>query len=190
MEWEAANDAWSSELLTILQDTPVKSEDNATVTRARASPDGEGLSTTTSLGLHQRDAYCLLVQVNCNVDSMSVLDAKVPDYVWTEVIAWDICMYWLGAPAGSFTIELLCDTEFLLFQGPQSGCGMTWENMILHIWNLHGVKDWGGTEVTVVTGQRSMRQSKIDLANTREYCQARTIRHITTTKIRVQALAI
>ena len=78
-----------------------------------------------------------------NVDSVSALDAKVPDYIWTEVIARDICTYRVGAPAGTFTVELLSDTEFLLFQGPQSGHGMTWENTILYIQDLHGMA-WHG----------------------------------------------
>ena len=93
---------------------------------------------------------------------MSALDAKVPDCVWKEAIAWYICTYQLGAPAGNFTVEILSDTKFLLFQGPQSGRGMTWENAIQYIQNLHGVMDWGGMEVTIVSGQRTMKQSKID----------------------------
>ena len=104
-----------------------------------------------------------------NADSVSTLDAKVPDYVWTEAIAWDICVYQVGAPANAFTVELLCDTEFLLFQGPRSGPGITWENAIKYIRVLHEIRDWGGTEVTVVAGQHTMRQSQINLANTREY---------------------
>ena len=80
-----------------------------------ASPNSEGLSATASLGLHRREAYCVLVGVACNVDSVSALDAKVPDYVWTEVIARDICTYQVGAQLVTFTIELLSDTEFLLF---------------------------------------------------------------------------
>ena len=114
-------------------DTPVKSEDNATDQRTGASPEGEGLSTVVSLGLHWREAYCLLVRVTRNVDSVSALDAKVPDYVWTEVIAWDICTYRVGVPANTFTVELLSDTEFLLFEGPRSGPGITWENVIAYI---------------------------------------------------------
>ena len=83
MEQEEANDAWYSELLPTPMDTLVKSEDDATVTGTGASPNGEGLSTTaTSTGLHWRDAYCLLVRIVHNVDCMSVLDTKVPDYVW------------------------------------------------------------------------------------------------------------
>ena len=80
--------------------------------------------------------------------------------------------------------------EFLLFQGPWSGRGMTWENTIQHIQNLHDVTDWGGTEVTVVSGQCTIKQSKIDLANTREYHRTRTLEWMATAEGRLWALAI
>ena len=167
MEWKESEDAWYSELLpTTPVDTPVKSEDDATTRGTRTSLDGEELSATVSSGLHWREAYCLLVQVACNVDSVSTLDVKVPDYVWTEVIAWDICTYRVGAPAGTFTVELLSDMEFLLFQGPQSGPRMTWENTIPYSRVLHNIHNWGGMEDTVVASQCTMKQSKIDMANT------------------------
>ena len=190
MEQEVTDDAQFSEILSTPLDMPVKSEDDATITGTGASPDGEGLSTKASSELHWRDAYCLLVHVTHNVNSVLALDSKVPDYVWTEVIARDICTYRLWAPAGTFTIELLSDTEFLLFQGPRSGRGMTWENTIEYIWNLHGVTDWGSMEVTVVSGQCTMKQSKIDLANTWEYCQTHTLEQMATAEGRLWALAI
>ena len=171
MEQEAANNARYSELLTTPMDTLVKTEDDAAITGTEAFPDGEGLSVTM-LAAH-------------NVDSMSALDVKVLDYIWTEVIAWDICTYWVGAPAGTFTVELLSDTEFLLFQGPQSGHGMTWGNTILYIRDLHGMA-WHG----MVSGQHSMKQSKIDLANIREYRWVRTLGWMATTEGRLWALAI
>ena len=168
MEQKGTEDARYPEFLTTTPvDAPVKSEDDTTDDGTGASPEGGGSSAAASPGLHWREAYCLLVRVTRNVDSVSVLDAKVPDYVWTEAIARDICVYRVGAPANAFTVELLCDTEFLLFEGPQSGPGITWENAIKYIRVLHEIRDWGGTEVTVVAGQHTMRQSRIDLANTR-----------------------
>ena len=101
----------------------MKSEDDTADDGTGASPEGEGSSTAASLGLCRREAYCLLVRVTRNVDSVSTLDAKVPDYVWTEAIAQDICAYRVGTPANAFTIELLCDTEFLLFEGPRERTG-------------------------------------------------------------------
>ena len=127
--------------------------------------------------------------VTRNVDSVSALDAKVPDYVWTEVIAQDICMYWIGAPSGTFVVELLSDTEFLLFQGARSGPGIAWEDTIRYIQALHDIQDWGGMEVTVVIAQRTMRQSRIDLSNTREYRQARVLGWLATVEGWAQTLA-
>ena len=130
MEQKETNDARYSELLTPTG-TPVKMKDDTTKGTG-ASPESEKSPATRPQGMHQREAYCLLVWVACNVDSVSALDAKVPDYVWTEAIAWDICAYRIGAPLNTFVVELLSDTEFLLFQGPQSGPGMAWQDTILY----------------------------------------------------------
>ena len=131
MEQKESDDARYSVLLTPMR-TPVKSEDDATKGTG-ASPNSERSPATVSQGTRQREAYCLLVRVTRNMDSVSALDAKVPDYVWTEVIAQDICTYWIGAPSGTFVVELLSDMEFLLFQGPRSGPGIAWEDTIHYI---------------------------------------------------------
>ena len=191
MERKGTEDARYPEFLTTTPvDAPVKSEDDTTDDGTRASPEGGGSSTAVSPGLHWREAYCLLVQVNRNVDSVSALDAKVPDYVWTEAIARDICVYGIGAPANTFTVELLCDTEFLLFEGPQSGPGITWENAIKYIWVLHEIRDSGSMEVTVVAGQHTMRQSWIDLANTREYRWALILGRLAAIEGKARTLAL
>ena len=140
--------------------------------------------------MRRREAYCLLVQVAHNMESVSALDAKVPDYVWTEVIAWNICTYRVGAPSGTFVVELLSDMEFLLFQGPWSGPGIAWEDTIHYIQALHDIRDWGGREVTVVVAQRTMRQSRIDLANTCEYRRARVLGWLATVEGRARTLAL
>ena len=188
MEQKESNDAWYSELLTPMK-TPVKSEDDDTKGTG-ASPDSERSSATVSQGTRRREAYCLLVRVTHNMDSVSALDTKVPDYVWTKVIAQDICMYRIGAPSGTFVVELLSDMEFLLFQGPRSGPGIAWEDTICYIRALHDIWDWGGTEVTVVIAQCTMRQSRIDLANTHEYRWARVLGWLTTVEGRAQTLAL
>ena len=119
MEQKGTKDAWYPEFLTTASvDASVKAEDDTADGGTRASPEGGESSAAASSGLRRREAYCLLVRVTRNVDSVSALDAKVPNYVWTEAIAWDICVHQVGAPASTFTIELLCDMEFLLFEGP------------------------------------------------------------------------
>ena len=167
----------------------MKSEDDATK-GTRASPESERSPATVSQGTCQREAYCLLVWVTCNVYSVSTLDAKVPDYVWTEVIARDICTYRIGAPSGTFIVELLSDTEFLLFQGPQSGPGIAWKDTICYIRALHHIRDWGGMEVTVVIAQHTMRQFQIDLANTHEYRRACVLGQLAAVEGQARTLAM
>ena len=141
MEQKETDDARYSELLTPTG-TPVKMEDDTTKGTG-ASLESEKSPATGPQGMHRREAYCLLVRVARNVDLVSTLDAKVPDYVWTEAIAWDICVYQIGALPNTFVVELLSDTEFLLFQGPWSNPGMALEDTILYIRTLHDIQDWG-----------------------------------------------
>ena len=191
MERKGTEDAWYPKFLTTTPvDAPVKSEDDTADDATGASPEGGRSSMAASPGLHRREVYCLLVRVTCNVDSVSALDAKVPNYVWTEAIAWDICVYRVWAPANTFTVELLCDMEFLLFEGPWSRPGITWENAIKYIQVLHEICDWGGTEVTVMAGQRTMRQSWIDLANTREYHRACILGRLAAIEGKARTLAL
>ena len=191
MEQKGTKDVWYPEFLTTIPvDAPVKSEDNTANDRTEASPEGGGSPGAASPGLCRREAYCLLVRVTCNVDSVSGLDAKVPNYVWTEAIARDICVYRVGAPANTFTIELLCDTEFLLFEVPWNRPGISWENMIKYIWVLHEIRHWSGMEVTVVASQHTMRQSWIDLANTREYRQAHILGRLAAIEGKARTLAL
>ena len=118
MEWKGTEDAWYPEFLTTTPvDMPVKSEDDTADDGTGASLEGEGSSMAASPGLHRREAYCLLVRVTCNVDSVSALDAKVPNYVWTEAIARDICAYWVGTLANAFTVELLWNSCYLKIPG-------------------------------------------------------------------------
>ena len=124
------------------------------------------------------------------MESLSALDAKVPDYVWMEAIAQDICTYRIGAPPNTFVVELLSDMEFLLFQGPRSGPRMAWEDTILYILTLHDIQAWGGTEVTMIVGQHTMKQSRIDLANTKDYRCTQILGHLTAVENWAKSLAM
>ena len=69
MEQKQSDDAWYSELL-IPTEMPVKSEDDTIEKGTRVSPDGGVSPATVSQGIHWKEAYCLLVQVTHNVDSV------------------------------------------------------------------------------------------------------------------------
>ena len=45
-------------------------------------------------------------------------------------------------------VELLNNIEFLVFKGHWSKCkGMTWDQLIQYIRQMHGVTHWAGIEV-------------------------------------------
>ena len=67
---------------------------------------------------------------------------------------------------------------------------MAWEDTILYIQTLHDIQDWGGMEVTVVFGQRTMKQSRIDLANTRDYRRTRLLGRLTVVENWAKSLAL
>ena len=67
---------------------------------------------------------------------------------------------------------------------------MAWEDTILYVHTLHDICDWGGTEVTVIAGQHTMKQSRIDLANTHEYRGAHILCRLVAVEGRAQILAL
>ena len=52
------------------------------------------------------------------------------------------------------------DMEFLLFKAPPSGWGMFWDETITYIQSLYGVIAWVVMEVTVVSGQCTIKQNQ------------------------------
>ena len=65
-------------------------------------------------GLHRQESYCLLVRVVKDAVRLSERDVRVPAHAWNEDIAVDICESRIGCPAGTYKVQLLSNTEFLL----------------------------------------------------------------------------
>ena len=65
-------------------------------------------------GLRRRESYCLLVRVVKDAVGLSERDVRLPAHAWNEDITVDICESQIGCPAGTYKVQLLSDTEFLL----------------------------------------------------------------------------
>ena len=52
-------------------------------------------------------------------------DCKMPDYCWNTGICKDICEARTRVLPGTFSVDLLSDTEFLLYKLPKTGQGMS-----------------------------------------------------------------
>ena len=82
------------------------------------SPGG----SPTSPGENPRqESYCLYIRVLRDSDVVLEQDCKVPDYCWNAGICKDICEAQTRVLPGTFSVDLLSDTEFLVYKLPKMG---------------------------------------------------------------------
>ena len=120
-------------------------------------------------GLRHRESYCLLVRVVKDALGLSEWDVRLPAHAWNEDIAVDICESWLGCLPGTYKVQLLSDTEFLLRRRPTSGAEMNWQDANAVIRLIHGNFLWCGVPVSLAAGHRSKKEAKYDLDATFAY---------------------
>ena len=76
---------------------------------------GSPVGSPTSPGeTPRRESYCLYIRVLRDSDVVLEQDRKVPDYCWNAVISKDICEAWTRVLLGTFSVDFLSDTEFLV----------------------------------------------------------------------------
>ena len=148
--------------------------------RLRAAP---GWSAPTDRIRHQ-ELYCLLVWVVKDALGLSKRDIQVPTHVWDENIAADICESRIGCPPGTYKVQLLSDTEFLLRRRPTSGLEMNWQDANAVIRLIHGEFLWCGVPVTLVAGHHTKKEAKYDLDATFTYRHTRAQERIALSKFR------
>ena len=71
-------------------------------------------------------------------------DCKVPEHCWNDGICKDICEAQTEVLMGMFSVDLLSDTEFLMYKLPKTGRGMTYNKANLYIYLIGGAYWWGG----------------------------------------------
>ena len=111
-------DAHVTELSTSLQEMMANGETSGQESSANETPlttcrTGPSRSAPAD-GLCCRESYCLLVRVVKDSVGLSEWDVQLPAHAWNEDIAVDICESRIGCPAGTYKVQLLSDTEFLL----------------------------------------------------------------------------
>ena len=130
-------------------------------------------------GLCRRESYCLLVRVVKDAVRLSKQDVLILTHAWNEDIAVDICESQIGCPAGTYKVQLLSDTEFLLRKRPTSSPEMNWQDANMIISLISGLFLWCGVPVSLAAGHRSKKEAKYDLDATFTYrhthAQERTV---------------
>ena len=135
-------------------------------------------------GLRHRESYCLLVWVVKDAVELSKRDVRLLAHAWNENIAVDICESRIGCPAGTYKVQLLSDTEFLLRKQPTSGPEMNWQdaNMIIRL--ISGLFLWCGVLVSLAAGHHSKKEAKYDLDATFAYRHTRAQERTVLSKFR------
>ena len=97
-------------------------------------------------------------------------DQKVPDYCWNAGICKDICEAQTRVLPGTFSVDLLSDTEFLVFKLPKTGRGMSEAESVLFVDLIGGSYLWAGVLANVFVMPQTTQQVRRDKAKTQEYC--------------------
>ena len=97
---------------------------------AMADPPRERVGSLTgscvSLDEHpRRESNCLYVRVLRDSDAILEQDCKVPEYCWNAGISKDICEARTRVVPGTFSVDLLSDTKFLVYRVPKTTRGMS-----------------------------------------------------------------
>ena len=131
---------------------------------------GSPVGSLTSPGETPRqESYCLYIRVLQDSDVVLEQDHKVPDYCWNASISTDICKAWTRVLLGTFSVDLLSDTEFLVYKLPKTGQGMFEAESMLFVDLIAGSYLWAGVPADVFVTPRTTQQVRRDKAKTREY---------------------
>ena len=134
------------------------------------------------------ESYCLYVRVLRDSDAILEQDCKVPEYCWNAGISKDICEARTGVVPGTFSIDLLSDTEFLVYRLPKTGRGMSDHESVRHSDLIAGSYLWASSLADIFVTQRTTQQVRRDKARTREYRWRITVERLAAAQVRLQDL--
>ena len=112
----------------------------------------------------------------------------MPEYCWNAGICKDVCEARTGVVPGTFSVDLLSDTEFLVYRLPKTRQGMSDPESVCHADLIAGSYLWAGSPADVYVMQRTTRQARRDKVKTREYRQRIMVEWLATAQARFQDL--
>ena len=117
---------------------------------------GGPVGSPTSPGENARqESCCLYIRVLRDSDVVLEQDCKVPDYCWNAGISKDICEAQTRVLPGTFSVDLLSDTEFLVYKLPKTGRGMSEMESALFADLIGGSYLWAGVPADVFVTSRN-----------------------------------
>ena len=123
-------------------------------------------------------------------DSDAILeqDRKVPEYCWNASISKDICEAQTGVVPGTFSVDLLSDTEFLVYRIPKTTRGMSDHEARCYADLITGSYLWAGSPATIFVTKQTTQEARRDKVKTREYRRRITVQRLATTQARLKDL--
>ena len=115
-------------------------------------------------------------------------DRKVPEYCWNAGISKDICKARTRVVPGTFSIDLLSDTEFLVYRVPKTTRGMSDREARCYADLIMGSYLWAGSPATVFVTKRTTQEARRDKVKTREYRRKITVRRLAAAQARLKDL--
>ena len=179
--------AWAAGLLdpSLLQ----SGADDATTADLPRERVGSPVGSPTSLGeTPRRESYCLYIRVLQDSDVVLEQDRKVPDYCWNASISKDICEAQTRVLLGTFSMDLLSDTEFLVYKLPKTGRGMSEAESTLFADFITGSYLWAGVPADVFVTPQTTQQVRRDKAKTQEYRRRIMVERLAAAQAQLQDL--
>ena len=115
-------------------------------------------------------------------------DWKVPDYSWNAGICKDICEAQTRVMPGTFSVDLLSDTEFLVYKLPKMGRGMSETKSALFADLIAGSYLWAVFPADVFVTPRTTQQVRRDKAKTHEYRRRITVEQLAAAQAQLRDL--
>ena len=136
----------------------------------------------------RRESNCLYIRVLRDSDAILEQDRKVPEYCWNAGISKDICEARTGVVLGTFSVDLLSDTEFLVYRVPKTTRGMSNREARYYADLIMGSYLWAGSPATVLVTKRTTQEARRDKIKTREYRRKITVRRLAAAQARFKDL--
>ena len=148
------------------------------LTGSRVSPDEHP----------RRESNCLYVRVLRDSDAILEQDRKVPEYCWNAGISKDICEARTGVVPGTFSVDLLSNTEFLVYHIPKTTRGMSDREARYYADLITGSYLWARSPATVLVTKWTTQEARRDKIKTKEYRQRITVQRLATAQARLKDL--
>ena len=136
----------------------------------------------------RRESNCLYVKVLRDSDAILEQDRKVPEYCWNAGISKDIYEAQTRVVPGTFSVDLLSDTEFLVYHIPKTTRGMSDHEARCYADLITGSYLWAGSPVTVYVTKRTTQEARRDEVKTREYHWKITVQRLAAAQARLKDL--